>query len=285
MNGINKNAFIDCYGLKYSKLSHDFLMIFNKIKDEFLRDFANSMNEVCPQYTQPCNDIVVFVDENILKDPDITEELESFSNVRKNLLAVDSFLLDDAIQKFKARYTLYMSYRNAIAKEAISTQNMIVKYIKSSKIQDFDEFDDFSVTDFMASLGMIDKDKVQGFGTYETSDDDQVQMQSNFAIRHATKKSYESSTTLIDDKVNKLSRKIQSLTTALSSKKELTDRSLNGNNFLIKLVSEVQDQKLLQYYLASGSVDATTLDLTLLPSQIMDQIKRNKINLAGLQKK
>jgi hypothetical protein len=271
-SGINKNSFESCYGQKYATLNKSYVDFFSSYKDKLILSLKADLNDVCPQYTKPCDDLIDYAEGRILTDPNIWEDLSSEADEKKNYMGVDSEALDKVLAKFKVRYTVYLNIRISTAKAIVDTVNAIQSYIQASKLPTDFDYQDFEPTEAYQALGMGDINSDNGGGAMMTTDADQIATQSAFFAGSM----HEVETA--EDRKRKLSKQVRQLVQPLA-KKQLKDRSLDSNNFLKKLVAEAKDQQVLNYFLANAMVDSDSLDLSQLPSVTLDQIKKNRLKL------
>lgn len=272
-NGVNFATFNTCYGENYHVLSQKYIDFFHGYTDKLLQDIKNDLHDVCPQISKPCDNVLKFASDTIMSDPDITEELMSKVDEAKNYQGVDSVLIDQMMEDFKTKYVMYMNIRTATAKSLFETVNSIQKYIKASSLPTDFEYQDYDSGETLRSMGIPNINSGNGGSNLLTTDADQIATQSTFQIGIIT------GGETAENRMRKLKKQIRSLASPLTRKKKLTDRNFNSNNFLQKLIPEAKDQELLTYYLANGMVDQTQLDLTQLPSTIMNQIRKNKLKL------
>ena len=274
-NGINKVSFNQCCGEKYSLINAQFIELLNKFKYKLIESLKIGMTNVCEQDSQPCDDLVGYVQNNIMTEPDLTQELVSLAEDRKNLNSVDSMLMDEVIAKFHDQYIIFLNLRISVAKMLLDTISDLQKYIKQSNIETDFDYLDYNPGSTLQSLGIMDINS-SAHGTSDmTSDAGQIQAQSSYEIGTVWGGGD------VTSKVNRLSRRMNALTAPLVQVKTLKDRSFNGNNFGQGLIGEAKDQKVLQYYVSNGIVNENALDLSQLPSVVLDQIRKNKLKLIG----
>lgn len=272
-SGINKNSFESCFGVHYSALNDAFLKFISTYRENLVSSFRADLSSVCPQSSDPCDDLVGFLEDRIMADPDIMDDLPRIADQKKDYQSVDSEQLDQAMARFKNRYVVYKNIRLCTAKTVIDTVNAIQAYIKASVRTaelptDFD-YQDFDPNTVFQSLGLGDINMISSGSTIMTSDSDQIVTQSIFNA---------GSLNGADDRKRKLTKQLRRLVQPLS-KKQLTDRSLDSYNFLKGLLGEAQEQKVLNYYVTNGLVDSTQLDLSQLPSATLNLIRKNRLKL------
>lgn len=282
VNGISKEAFDLCYGPNYSKFTDIFSNMEADYENELISNFQRDLNEVCPESKEPCAEMLRFLGQELASDLNIIEDLTAFCEIQKNLMDVNSAEMDKALDNLSKKYVIFLNIRIMLYKTMIDTISLVQKYISTTHIETNFDYQSFSAENAQKSLGLKKNSFVSGNPFETTSDLKRIEKHTGFAIGHVQGKvvrNLKKKKPEIERKIQDLSLQIQILTNPLTSRKLISDRSLDRNTFLRNLVPEAQNQKILTYYIANGLVDSSSLDFSQLPSVIVDQIKKNKLTL------
>lgn len=157
--GINPDGFGYCCGNNYDKINNTFLNQYKIIELEFEKIFVKSVRASCLKDQDPCDELILFMEQNLPSKDNIFPLVEEKVEEIRNLPGVNLITLDEAINNFKKNYATFMRARSLIASFLFDTVKDLKTFIKASGVaKDFD-YENFDPIEVLDQIGVIDADQ------------------------------------------------------------------------------------------------------------------------------
>jgi hypothetical protein len=319
-HGINPDSFYDCCGSNYSLLMNSLLNQYKIIQSALIESFVSTVKTACEYDAQPCismiSDVVSMIPTTNNTYSYLAEQVEH----TKTFPGVNNELLDIALSQFKRNYLIYIRSRAVITSELFDTVQDIQNFFHGNGVDPKVDYITFNPEDFLKEIGVIDESDIRDFGLVDEEESPQTDGESSgsydqtLALTQTLSELTSTSAVKISDspqgsrpkkivkpgsntKFSFLKSKLPSVQKMIEAVESEVDditypliapeeykfetKKSDTADFNKGLLTEVDSRDKISYLISQSAVDKRNLDLTKVPTEVLNDIKSKKLLISG----
>lgn len=293
-NGVNSITFNDCFAPKYTKLSSVFYKYFQTLGQSVLSNLRQNLSPSCTQITQQCEAFYSYTTTQIYTNQNVLSKIRlAAKNLQVNN-KLSGTTIKGVMNSFEQDYNQFINARLDISKKLKDTIFNIQNYIKQTGIRtsfDYTTVDSTQGSDLIdiqinQLTGQIDIKDDADSGSSENGDSDQA---AYFGVDQFGNQVSENETA--DESIN------SQIKIALFNSNDINGSLNDGDNkspnqiiagklvsntkkFYLSLFGESDNLLKIQFLIASGRIDGSQLDMSLLPSVILANLQKQNLTIS-----
>lgn len=295
-NGINKASFLTCCGDKYSVFIQNYIKGFTWLVDNLQNDFKENLKDICTRVSDECEGFHKQMREKVLESQYNYNALKLIGvNFQiSNKLPKNEFLT--ILKGYLDEYVLVSDARVEFRKRLTDDIHKVQNYIETSGIAvdfEYSKIDDSITPDLIRYEPDTSEAEELFINTDNKSNRKKAQKNEyigvnqkgqSIKVKHHEHQSINSQLlSLLEEekkeKVKSISNKNSNSTLIGKYFKKNIKTSLKSDQqrFYRNLFVQAADLEKINFYISSGRVDSSLIDLSDLPSDIMETIKRKNL--------
>jgi hypothetical protein len=316
--GINSGSFFNCCGDNYFLFSNDLIDLYHEILNDLEKTLSSSIGSACEYETKPCDGLITRITPIIPTSNNAYNSLKSMIDEIKTESGVNTELLEISLSQFQKNYLIFLQSRAMLTSYLFDTVHDIQRFIQKTQIKTNFPYEKLNPKDFLNAIGIINADEFEKLlkeeedknnqKLFESMEQNETEQSSNLSeliadvteseteqvslpntsgrtkvaksFRFNSKKRFSPIDSPLANTIEAIEQEVDSITNPLIEPENYTTRIKKPlSNFNRGLLTEVPALNSLNVILAKGLIDRNKVDLTKLPSEVLNGIKTKKLSI------